>query len=194
MADKGRRVEYMPLTQVEAALRNPKLHAEAEIRASIDRFGLAELPLLDERTGRLVAGHGRLDQVAAMRTDGQDPPDGVRLAQNGEWLVPIVRGWASRSDAEADSYLVASNKLTIRGGWDTEGLVDLLTELGAADAELLKLTGFREDELADLVAGQEVPDLDDFKNFDDVDKGAGDGPPKPVTCPDCGLEFVPEGK
>ncbi len=45
--------------QVGAA-RNPKWNAEEEIRWSIGRFGLAELPLLDERTGLLVAGHGRV--------------------------------------------------------------------------------------------------------------------------------------
>lgn len=184
MAKDGRRVEYMPLTQVEVALRNPKRHAEAEIRASIDRFGLAELPLLDERTGRLVAGHGRLDQVAAMRNDGQAPPDGVKLADNGEWLVPVVRGWSSRSDAEADSYLVGSNKLTIRGGWDNDGLAELLTDLAAQDAELLTLTGFTSDELSKLVNGpEEKAAPDDFPEYDD------DTIKTDHKCPSCGYQW-----
>jgi hypothetical protein len=145
-----RRVEYMALTDVQPAVRNPKRHATQAIAASIDRFGLGELPLLDERTGRLVAGHGRLDQLAAMRRAGQDPPDGVKLAADGNWLVPITRGWASRSDAEAEAYLVASNQLTVKGGWDQDALVDLLGEL---DEELVELAGFDERDLAKLLGG-----------------------------------------
>lgn len=144
-----RRVEYMPLPIIEAAERNPKRHAASDIRQSIDRFGLGELPLIDERTGRLVAGHGRLDDIAERRRTGQNPPDGVQVGDGGEWLVPVVRGWGSRSDAEAEAYLVASNKLTTKGGWDDEALAEVLSDL--ADADLLALTGFSEGELADLL-------------------------------------------
>src|SRR5205809_5221565 len=84
--------DYVPLSEVRPAPRNPKAHLGDAIRTSIGRFGVAELPLIDERTGRLVAGHGRIDQLTAMRADGQDPPEGVRVAPDGGWLVPVVRG------------------------------------------------------------------------------------------------------
>jgi len=154
----------MPLATIEAASRNPKRHDREGIRASIGRFGVAELPLVDERTGRLVAGHGRVDQLVAMRDEGQVPPDGVQLGDDGGWQLPVVRGWASRSDAEADAYLVASNKLTSNGGWDDEQLGELLSEL---DDDLLGLTGFGTDELTALLAagvggsGDGGADLDD---------------------------------
>lgn len=153
MAD--RYVDYIPLDQIRGATRNPKGHDTTGIRTSIERFGYGELPLLDERTGRLVAGHGRHEQITAMHTAGEAPPDGVQLAADGAWMVPVIRGWASRSDAEAEAYLVASNQLTTKGGWDTRELAEVLEDL--AEAQLLELTGFTDDDLArmltDLDAG-----------------------------------------
>lgn len=110
----AREVAYMPLAEIVAAPRNPKRHDHTGIQASIDEHGLAELPLLDERTGRLVAGHGRIDRLAVMHAAGQDPPDGVNVdPASGAWLVPVIRGWSSRSDAAAEAYVIASNKLTM---------------------------------------------------------------------------------
>lgn len=53
-----RRIELMPLGQLQVAKRNPKKHS-GDISTSVGRFGYAEPILLDERTGRIVAGHGR---------------------------------------------------------------------------------------------------------------------------------------
>jgi DNA modification methylase len=148
-----RRVEYVPLSDVRPAPRNPKAHLGDAIRGSISRFGLGELPLIDERTGRLVAGHGRIDQLTAMRADGQDAPEGVRVASDGGWLVPVVRGWSSRSDTDAEAYLVASNSLTALGGWDDGGLAELLGELAEFDPALLEVTGYSQGDLEDMLAG-----------------------------------------
>jgi DNA modification methylase len=171
MAD--RYVDYIPIDQVQGANRNPKGHHTAGIRLSINRFGFGELPLLDERTGRLVAGHGRHEQITAMHTAGETPPDGVRLADDGTWLVPVIRGWASRSDDEAEAYLIASNQLTTKGGWETRGLAEMLEDL--AEAQLLELTGFTDEDLASML-----------RDLDDGD-GHGDGP-ESLTDPDA----VPE--
>lgn len=147
-----RYVGYLPLSEIKRAPHNPKKHAEARIKSSISRFGLGELPLLDERTGRLVAGHGRLDQVAAAMAAGEDPPEGVRVGPDGEWTMPVIRGWRSRSDADAEAYLTASNRLTELGGWDEQGLADMLTRLNDTDAELLELAGYTDTEYRDLLA------------------------------------------
>jgi hypothetical protein len=146
-----RRVEYMPLATIEAAPRNAKRHATTLIRSSISRFGVGELPLLDERTGRLVAGHGRLDDIAARKGAGEEPPDGVRIGPDGSWLVPVIRGWRSRSDDEAEAYLIASNQLTVRGGWDDDELGEMLASLADADPDLLDVTGFTAEDLAALL-------------------------------------------
>lgn len=149
MAD--RRVEYMRITDIEPALRNPKGHDADAIAASVDRFGLAELPLVDERTGRLVAGHGRVDGLIARRRATELPPDGVRVDDDGEWLVPVIRGWSSPTDEDAEAYLVASNRLTVLGEWDEPGLADLLTDLRDRDAALLAVTGFTDDDIAKML-------------------------------------------
>lgn len=148
----------MPLDEITRAPRNPKEHDREGIAASIDRYGVAELPLLDERTGRLVAGHGRLDDLTARREAGQDPPDGVRIRKDGTWLVPVVRGWASRSDPEAEAYLVASNQLTVNGGWDDTELGELLRDLNELDPSLLEVAGFDDIDLAGLLGEDEPVD------------------------------------
>lgn len=127
-AEQPRWLEYVPLDELTPALKNPKLHSEA-IGASLRRFGYVEAIALDERTGRLVAGHGRMDDLIAKRDAGEDPPEGVTVDPEGRWLVPVQRGWASSSDGEADAYLVASNQTTTAGGWNPVELNDLLASL-----------------------------------------------------------------
>lgn len=122
-----RRIEYMALAEIQRAPRNPKTHDEDSIKASLSRFGLGDLPVIDERTGLLAAGHGRIKSLQALRdADKFTPPGGVVLADDGDWLVPVVRGWASADDREADAYLV-TQRLSERGGWDTGALADVLT-------------------------------------------------------------------
>jgi ParB-like chromosome segregation protein Spo0J len=146
-ASRATRLDWMPLGQLQPAKRNPKQHS-SEIGTSIGRFGYVEPIVLDERTGRIVAGHGRREALLAMRKRGEAPPAGVR-AEGEEWLVPVLRGWASRSDAEAEAYLLASNKLTEAGGWDNEQLAGLLKDLDAQDA--LDGVGFTDAELEALL-------------------------------------------
>lgn len=145
-----RRTEYLPLSELASAKRNPKRHAGAEIAASLERFGYVESIALDERTGRIVAGHGRRDQLVAAREAGAAPPEGVRV-DGDEWLVPVQRGWASRNNADADAYLVASNRLTELGGWDEGELAELLEGI-AGSAAGLDGVGYSQHELDELLA------------------------------------------
>lgn len=146
MPKQPRYTDYVPLSQVLRAQRNPKLHQDDLIRASISRFGVVELPAMDERTGRLVAGHGRLNEWERAWAATEGPPDGVLLADDGEWLVPVLRGWKSNSDAEAEAYLVVSNRSTELGGWDDIELSQVLHDL--RDSDLLEFTGYDDDDLA----------------------------------------------
>lgn len=146
-----RRIEYMPLEHLQPAARNPKRHADDAIAASIDRFGYVEPIVLDERTGRLVAGHGRLESLRAAADRGDAPPDGIRAARGG-WAVPVLRGWASVDDAHAEAYLAASNRLVELGGWDDTELAALLAGVTAVDADLADIAGWNDQQLADLLA------------------------------------------
>lgn len=162
MAGQRRHTVYMPLDEVLRAPRNPKLHAKNIIAGSMSHFGVVELPALDERTGRLVAGHGRLDDWQRRRDTGENPPDGVDVDTNGDWLVPVTRGWASRSDMDAEAYLIVSNRSTELGGYDNEGLAEVLVDLRDEDADLLALTGYDEGDVDDLVKLTTPPDLDEL--------------------------------
>lgn len=156
MAD--RHVEYVRLDDIERAPRNPKAHSSADIKRSIDHHGMGELLLLDERTGRLVAGHGRLDALMELHRDGRRLPGGLKADDDGMWMVPVVRGWESKSDEDAEAYLVASNALTTKGGWDDRDLVEMLGDLQQAD--VLTLTGYSDDDLAKMIQaldGQDTP-------------------------------------
>lgn len=164
-----RRLEYVPLSELRAAPRNPKLHAAEDISTSLGRFGYVEPVVLDERTGTLVAGHGRTQALLTQKAAGKPAPEGVH-SENGEWLVPVIRGWASKDDAEAEGYLVASNQLTIAGGWDSGPLTEMLRGLAAQDA--LDGLGFEAGALEALLAappisgGAEAPsDPDDVPDL-----------------------------
>ncbi|MCA9693214.1 MAG: DNA modification methylase, partial [Myxococcales bacterium] len=136
-----RRIEYLPLGELEGTPGNPKLHDLDALKASIQRHGLAEVPLRDDRTGRIVAGHGRIDELRAQLLAGESPPDGVRLRADGEWLVPVLVGWRSKSDADAKHYVIASNQTTRAGGWDV-GLFEAMAADALQSAEDLLAAGF----------------------------------------------------
>jgi len=137
MTEMPRTLDYLPLSTLEGALVNPKGHAEAAIEASITRFGYVEAITLDERTGRLVAGHGRLEDLRRRESDGEPPPEGLIADDELGWLVPVQRGWQSRDDAEAEAYLIASNRTTELGGWDDPDLEAMTARIAEADRTLL---------------------------------------------------------
>jgi hypothetical protein len=164
-----RRVEMVPLSDLRRATRNPKAHSLPDIARSIGRFGVVDLPVVDERTGRLVAGHGRLEALEAAKAAGEQPPDGIE-ARDGAWLVPVVRGWSSRSDADAEAAGVALNHLTELGGWDTDAQVEMFLDHRDDDSWLVG-TGYTSLDVNELLAPRGQPPVDD-------------DPPPPVDPPE----------
>lgn len=149
MAD-GMRIEYVALSDLHRHPRNPKAHDLGALHTSVNRFGYVAPVLIDERTGYLVAGHGRLDTLAQMKSDGKEPPARIE-ARSGDWYVPVVRGVTFNSDAEVEAYLVADNRLTELGGWDEPELAALLQSLADEDEALLEATGYDADDLQALL-------------------------------------------
>lgn len=148
--EQPRWIEYLPLAELQRAPRNPKRHDEALIARSLARFGYVEAIAMDERTGRLVAGHGRLDQLEKARASDETPPEGVVADEAGEWLVPVQRGWHSANDDEARAYVVTSNQVGPAGGWLTDVLAEELVAL--RDGPGLDGVGFVDDDLDALLA------------------------------------------
>ncbi len=100
-------IEYVPLTEVQRWPRNPKQHA----------FGFVDPLIIDENSGKLVAGHGRLEALAKLKQEGKPRPTRIRES-NGEWLVPVLRGVGFKEAKEAEAYLIADNQTVMLGGWD----------------------------------------------------------------------------
>ncbi len=71
---------------------------------------------------------------------------------DGEWLVPVVRGWSSQTDLDADAFLVASNQASARqGGWTTRKPLKLLQDVDSRG------TGFVEEDRRSLRAQLDEP-------------------------------------
>lgn len=167
-----RTVTYTGLHEVVPAELNPKRHNLAGVRASIRTHGFTSPLLYDERTGRLLAGHGRLLALQEMQAAAEPVPDGITVDDQGGWQVPVVRGFASKDDAHAASLLVADNRLTELGGWDDAELASLLGDLRSGDdPALLDLSGFNDEDLDAMLKRLDAPIKDDFsgRDLDDAD-------------------------
>ena len=169
------RIEYVDLAALVRWPRNPKQHDLGTLHQSFKRFGYVAPILVDEGTGKIVAGHGRLDALQQAQASGEPPPERIQ-AKNGRWFVPVVRGLDFASELDAEAYLIADNQLTVLGGWDDNALAEVLKDLAAQEA--LDGIGFdREDVDALLRQVDGVPK-------EESSKGA-------VTCPQCNHEFIP---
>lgn len=122
----------MRLSDVEAAFEpsNPRRHDVTGIADSIRERGFNAPPMLNEKTGRLVYGHGRTKGVRQLF--GVDPevvPTRIQLADDGEWMLPVFRGVSFKSKNEAEEYLMADNRLAELGGWDPEPTAKILLRI-----------------------------------------------------------------
>lgn len=144
-----RQIDYLPLSALTPDPRNPKAHDDEMIDASIGRFGILDLIVQDQRTGYIVSGHGRHGVLTQMQQRGESAPEGVKLGEDGSWLVPVVTGWASRTDTEAAAALIALNRTTELGGWVDDNLLDLLDDLQEAEDGLAGV-GYSEKEIDEL--------------------------------------------
>jgi DNA modification methylase len=175
---KQRRIDYVALDEIAPADRNAKGHDAVLIGGSMDRFGFIEPAVLDERTGRLVAGHGRREKLIDKRDAGESAPEGIQV-RDGVWFVPVVRGWSSVDDAEAEAAGIALNQATIAGGWDSETLAAMLSDLASTSVGF-DGTGFVQADLDDLLHQLDVRG----KRGNGVDPDAVPPlPAKPVTKP-----------
>lgn len=147
------RIEYVPLDDIKRAARNPKDHDKATIRASILRHGLGDVAgIIDERTGRLVAGHGRVEVLTDMRDEALKAPQGVHVDDEGRWTVPLLYGARWKNAAEAEAFLIGHNRTTELGGWTSELQVVL-----ADHRDRLEGTGYT---IGDTARPEPEPDPD----------------------------------
>lgn len=133
-------VERWPLGRIIPSARNARTHTDAQIAqiaASMREWGWTNPVLVDE-DGNLIAGHGRV--LAARQLDFAEAP------------VMVARGW---TESQKRAYLIADNRLAESAGWDTALLRLEIGDLNAQGFDLA-LLGFRDGEIADLLAERTV--------------------------------------
>lgn len=150
-------IEYVALHEVQRWPRNPKDHDLETLDKSYARFGFVRPLLRDETTGKLVAGHGRLEQLEARQDSGEEPPERIRVDDDGVWYVPVLRGVAFRDEHEAEAYLLADNRIG-EGMWKDDLLGPILRKHFDTDDGLDGI-GFDEDDeyVARLLAEVDEP-------------------------------------
>ncbi|NGO74056.1 ParB N-terminal domain-containing protein, partial [Streptomyces boncukensis] len=148
---------YVPLTDLTPTPGNPKKHEVERIIESIRTHGFVDQPIADERTGTILGGHGRREALIEMQTRGDRLPAGLLLDDDGGWLVPVQRGWASRNDLEAKTVNIKLNKIGEDGGWHPRSLTTYLEDIVTGDAGLFDSLAIPEGEL-DILLRQVDPE------------------------------------
>ena len=130
---------------------NARTHSKEQInklRSSLREFGFIN-PVIIDRDFGIIAGHGR---VLAAREEGINEVPCVFV----DYL----------SEAQKKAYILADNRMALDAGWDEELLRVEIESLQGMDFDV-SLTGFGDDEIADLF-GKEKDAVED----DDYDLSA----------------------
>jgi ParB-like chromosome segregation protein Spo0J len=127
------------LAELTASPHNPRVHSPRQIQQiarSITTFGFNS-PVLVDRHGRIIAGHGR---VEAARTLGMTHVPTIQLDH--------------LSAAESKAFVVADNRLAELASWDQELLGVNFAELLAEELTFdISVIGFEIPEIDDIVLG-----------------------------------------
>jgi hypothetical protein len=145
------RIDYLPLDALREHPRNPKSHNLDALQSSFRAYGFVDPLILDEASGCLVAGHGRLHALRRAREAGERPPARVVVDASGAWHVPVLRGISFDSEEQRDGFLIAANQTTILGGFLRESLAEFLADLDARGGDVLA-TGFSRADLDAMLA------------------------------------------
>ena len=151
--------------------RNPNKHTPrgmAMLEDAIHLDGYVS-PMTATADGTIIDGNARLETVATAL-----PGDPIVVEHDGTRPVIMVRtDIPDADDPRAKRIAVASNRIgAVDLDWDADVLKDLASEL-----DLSKM--FTGEELAAMLASSVASEDDEGR------------PGSPVTCPGCGVEFVP---
>lgn len=145
-------MQLVPLSKLVPYVNNARTHSPEQLtklRSSLREFGFIN-PVIIDREFNVIAGHGR---IAAAKEEGITEVPCVFV----DYLT----------EAQKKAYILADNRMALDAGWDEELLRIEIESLQGADFDV-SLTGFGEDEIADLFAGDGEKDVKD----DDFDLSA----------------------
>ena len=157
-------IKYENLDDIISADNNPKDHDLGVLYQSMKRFGFTNPIIMNESSGKLLAGHGRLQTLQMLRDNGEKAPDRIQVELDTDdenieyWYVPVLYGVSIDNVSEAQAYLIADNRLTELGGWKPMDLMDSLTEI-LEETGNLDGTGYDLDDI-ETILGDMERDLD----------------------------------
>ena len=145
-------MQLVPLSRLVPYVNNARTHSPEQLtklRSSLREFGFIN-PVIIDRDFNVIAGHGRI------------------VAAKGEGITEVPCVFVDYlTEAQKKAYILADNRMALDAGWDEELLRIEIESLQGADFDV-SLTGFGEDEIADLFAGDGEKDVKD----DDFDLSA----------------------
>jgi DNA modification methylase len=140
-------IEYVPIESLRLDSENARLHKPAQIKQiakSIEAFAF-NVPILVDRDGKVLAGHGRL----------------LACRQLGWTEAPVVR-LDHLSAAQALAFAIADNKLAENSTWDETVLAGHFKLLSELDLDFdLDATGFTVGEIDLKIQGLDIVDAED---------------------------------
>ena len=136
MAKTTTQMELVSIDKLIPYVNNARTHSAEQVnklRASLREFGFIN-PVIVDRDLNVIAGHGR---ILAAREEGIKEVPCVYV----DYLT----------EAQKKAYILADNRMAMDAGWDEDLLRVELEALQGFDFDMT-LTGFDEQELADLFA------------------------------------------
>jgi len=150
-------MQLVALDKLVPYANNARTHSPEQIgklRSSLREFGFIN-PVIIDRDFGIIAGHGRV------------------LAAREEGITEVPCVFVDHlTEAQKKAYIIADNRMALDAGWDEE-LLRVEIEALQAEAFDISLTGFGDDEIADLFGNEkdEVKD-DDYDLSAALEKAA----------------------
>ena len=152
--------KYLPLSSVLKLPRNAKDHDIGGLSISMERFGYMAPILVNPLSGYLLAGHGRVDTLNALKKERREPPRRI-LIKNKEWLIPMFPVDLDPKEDEPAS--LSDNQHVFLGGWHQETLREILVDL--EEQGRLLGTGFDSDDLKSIISRVDGRAPESFKEY-----------------------------
>jgi DNA modification methylase len=141
LAGRHLKIVYRPIGELKPDPANARQHSKKQIRQignSIQTFGFI-VPILIDRDGRVIAGHGRL----------------LACRELGIPEVPTLC-LEHLTDAQIRAFMIADNRLTEIATWDDRLLAEQLKDLSVLGLDFdIEVTGFEMGEIDLRIASLE---------------------------------------
>jgi ParB-like chromosome segregation protein Spo0J len=144
------KIQKVSIHQLKPAVYNPRIHLTPEmdqyqkLKRSLDEFGLVQPIVWNQETGNIVSGHQRFNILS---DQGETEFDVIVVSMNSE---------------KEKALNITLNNSHVSGDWDTEKLVDLVSDLAELPDFDETLTGFSQEEIKSFLFNPEyeIPESD----------------------------------